>query len=93
MVTSLTMLTPQVYKALIISGIQDLPPTLFAEVANFVYFVRKQAEDPDAFVTEQYKLLLGKALSELDAHEGKHVEAEFGETAQGIPGTAQRLSG
>lgn len=79
------MMTPQVYKALIVSGIQDLLPTLLAEVANFVYFVRKQVEDPDAFAAEQYKLLLGKALSELDAHEGKHVEAEFGDYEKQAP--------
>lgn len=54
--TSATMMTPQVYKALIISGIQDLRPTLLAEVANFAYFVRKQAKDPDTFAAQQDQL-------------------------------------
>ena len=67
------MMTPQVYKELIVSGIQDLPPALLAEVANFVYFVRKQVEDPDAFAAEQYRLLLTKALGQLDTYELNHL--------------------
>jgi len=87
------MSTPQVYKELMVSSIQDLPPTLLAQVANFVYFVRNQVEDPDAFAAAQDQLLLGRALCEFDIHECEHVEAELAEMVQGIPGTAQSLSG
>lgn len=79
------MMTPQVYKELIVSGIQDLPPALLAEVANFVYFVRKQVEDPDAFAAEQYRLLLTKTLGQLDTHELNHLDAEFADYEQRFP--------
>ena len=68
------MMTPQVYREMIVSGIQDLPPALLAEVANFVYFVRKQVDDPDAFAVEQYSLLLNKSLSQLETNELTHLK-------------------
>ena len=68
------MMTPQVYREMIISGIQDLPPALLSEVANFVYFVRKQVDDPDAFAVEQYSLLLNKSLSQLETNELTHLK-------------------
>ena len=68
------MMTPQVYREMIISGIQDLPPALLSEVANFVYFVRKQVDDPDALAVEQYSLLLNKSLSQLETNELTHLK-------------------
>jgi hypothetical protein len=79
------MMTPQVYKEMIVSGIQDLPPALLAEVANFVYFVRKQVDDPDAFAVEQYSLLLNKSLEQLKSNELFHLEAEFADYEQQFP--------
>lgn len=79
------MMTPQVYREMIVSGIQDLPPALLAEVANFVYFVRKQVDDPDAFAVEQYSLLLNKSLSQLETNELTHLEAEFTDYEQQFP--------
>ena len=79
------MLTPQVYKTLIVNGIQDLPPNLLAEVANFVYFLRKQAADPDTFAEEQYALLVGDDLAELKQEEWQHLEAEVANYEQRFP--------
>ena len=82
---TIMMMTPQVYKELIVSGIQDLPPKLLAEVANFVYFVRKQVDEPDAFAEEQYRLLLGTTLQQLDLHERNHLEVEIAGYEQQFP--------
>lgn len=79
------MMKPQVYKNLIVSGIQDLPPDLLAEVTNFVYFLRKQVDDPDAFAEEQYALLLANDLAQLDADELNHLEAEIFDYEQQFP--------
>lgn len=79
------MMTPQTYKEMIVSGIQDLPSTLLAELANFVYCVRKQVDDPDAFVVGQYSLLLNKALGQLDTNELTHLEAELAGYQQQFP--------
>lgn len=83
--TKLRMMTPQIYKELIVSGIQDLPPALLAEVANFVYFMRKQAADPDAFAAEQYSLLLHKTLRQGSTTEFNHLEAEIAGYEQQFP--------
>lgn len=79
------MMTPQVYKEMIVSGIQDLPPALLAEVANFVYFMRKQVDDPNAFAVEQYSLLLNKSLEQFENDELTHLEAEFADYEQQFP--------
>lgn len=80
-----SMMTPQVYKEMIVNGIQDLPPALLAEVANFVYFVRKQVENPDVFAVEQYSLLLNKSLEQLENNELTHLETEFANYEQQFP--------
>ncbi|MEZ4866309.1 MAG: hypothetical protein R3C14_33640 [Caldilineaceae bacterium] len=70
-------LSTQAYQQLILVGIRELPAEQLAEVANFVLFLRQQAADPDAFVTEQYALLLQQDLHALDASEAAHLEAEI----------------
>lgn len=70
-------LSAQAYQQLILVGIRELPAEQLAEVANFVLFLRRQAADPEAFVTEQYALLLQQDLHTLDADEAAHLEAEI----------------
>ena len=70
-------MTSQTYTQLIMKGIQGLPTEKLAEVANFIFFLRKQASDPDAFLEEQYEQLLNGVLTQLDAKELQHLEAEF----------------
>ncbi len=81
----MNMMTPQVYKRLIISGIQDLPPEVLAEVTNFIYFLRKQLDDPDAFAEEQYSLLLGEELAELNENALHHLDTEIAGYEQRFP--------
>lgn len=76
---------PQTYKQLIVDGIQDLPMDLLAEIADFVYFVRKRATDPEQFAAEQYALLLQQDLQQMSAAEANHLEAEFQDYEQRYP--------
>ena len=46
------------YEELIISGIQGLPQNLLAEVADFVYVVRKRFTQPESFADELATTLL-----------------------------------
>jgi hypothetical protein len=71
------MLTAQTYKELIANGIEDLPPTLLAEVADFVFFIRKQQENPEQFILERYISLLQKELDDLGDDELAHLESEI----------------
>jgi len=41
------------YEQLITEGIKGLPPELLAEIADFVYFVRKRFMYPQTFETER----------------------------------------
>jgi uncharacterized membrane protein YebE (DUF533 family) len=68
---------PQVYKQMIVEGIRGLPPEMLAEVANYVYFLRRLAVEPDAFAAEQYVFLLDRQLDHLDAADLAHLEAEI----------------
>ena len=41
-------MTTQTYQQLIIEGIKGLPLEVLAEIADFIYFVRKRALQPQA---------------------------------------------
>jgi hypothetical protein len=67
----------QTYQRLIIEGIKGMPPETLAEIANFVYFVRKRMLHPQAFEEELYSTLLGAELRQLSRSEQVHLEQEF----------------
>lgn len=67
----------QVYQKLIAEGIKGLPPELLSEVADFVYLLRKRAQDPQAFAAEQRDFLLAAELTQLSRAEASHLEEEF----------------
>lgn len=46
------------YEHLIMEGVKGLPQELLAEIADFVYFVRKRFTQPQLFVTELETTLL-----------------------------------
>ena len=67
----------QDYHQLIIEGIKGLPPELLAEVADFVYFIRKRAMQPEDFQEELRNVLLNVELRQLSQSEENHLEEEF----------------
>lgn len=70
-------MTEQTYRQLIVKGIQGLPPELLAEIADFIYFLRKRALQPQAFEEERQNALLGEELRQLSRNEEAHLEKEF----------------
>ncbi len=70
------MNTPS-YEQLIVSGIKDLPPDALREIADFVYFLRRRAVDPQSFEEDQFRTLIEQDLSKFNENELKHLEAEF----------------
>ncbi len=70
------MATPP-YQELILEGIRGLPEESLAEIADFVYFVRKRAIQPQAFEEELRNLLLCHELAQLSRDEEAHLEREF----------------
>jgi hypothetical protein len=84
-VTEMSSMTMPSYEQLIIHGIQGLPPELLAEVADFVYFLRKRAMQPDIFEEERYAALLDTELHQLDAGELAHLESEIESYGQRYP--------
>lgn len=67
----------QNYHALILEGIKGLSPEVLAEIADFIYFVRKRTLQPQAFAEELRAVLLGADLSQLSRSEEEHLEKEF----------------
>ena len=70
-------MTAQNYQQLIIEGIKGLPPDVLAEIANFVYFIRKRAMQPQDFEEELHNALLNIELKQLSRQEEEHLEKEF----------------
>ena len=70
-------MTTQNYEQLIIEGIKGLPPEILAEIADFVYFVRQRALQPQAFEDGLQSALLGAELKQLSRAEEAHLEKEF----------------
>jgi len=74
----------EIYHQLIIKGIDGLPPETLAEIADFVYFVRKKTLHPQAF-EELQNVLLNKKLGELSREAEAHLEKEFENYGQLYP--------
>ena len=51
-------MTTQTYQQLITEGIKGLPLEILAEIADFVFFVRKRVVQPEAFEEELHNALL-----------------------------------
>jgi hypothetical protein len=72
-----TQVTTQTYQQLIIEGIKGLPPEILAEIADFIYFVRKRVLEPQTFREELQNALLRVELRQLSRAEEAHLEKEF----------------
>ncbi|MBI1800860.1 MAG: hypothetical protein HY259_01575 [Chloroflexi bacterium] len=65
-----------IYEQLIAEGIKGLPPDMLAEIADFVYFIRKRALQPQAFEADLQHLRLEVELKRLSRDEAAHLEME-----------------
>jgi len=70
--TEETQVTEQIYRPLIIKGIQGLPLEVLAEIADLIYFLRKRALQPQAFEEERQSALLEEELKQLSRDEEAH---------------------
>lgn len=70
-------MTVQTYEKLINESIKGLPLNILAEIADFIYFIRKRAYKPDFFEEELQSELLNTELSHLTSNEELHLEKEF----------------
>jgi hypothetical protein len=67
----------QNYEQLIVEGIKGLPPEILAEIADFAYFIRQRALQPQAFEEELRSALLSAELGQLSRDEEAHLGKEF----------------
>jgi hypothetical protein len=67
----------QDYEQLTVEGIKGLPPEVLAEIADFIYFIRQRALQPQAFEEELKNALLRAELKQLSRDEEAHLEKEF----------------
>jgi hypothetical protein len=70
------LLPPHVYQQLISNGIRGLSAEALAEIADFVFFLRKRAADPEVFQDELHVTLLNAELAHLSANEWSHLDLE-----------------
>lgn len=70
-------MTAQTYEKLINESIKGLPLNVLAEIADFIYFLRKRASRPEVFEEELRSELLNTELSQISRDEELHLEKEF----------------
>ena len=70
-------MTSQTYEQIIVEGIKGLPQEMLAEIADFVYFVRKRATQPQAYEEELLSALLNAELRQMSRDEEVHLDEEF----------------
>ncbi len=80
-------MTTQAYEQLILEGIKGLPDATLAEIADFVYFLRRKVLQPQAVQDERQSLLLRSELKQLSRDEEAHLEKEFKDYDQLYPGS------
>ena len=73
------------YEQLIIEGIKGLPQDVLAEIAHFVFFMRKRITHPQSFEAELQTVLLEEDLTHLWEAELVHLEEEFTNYEQDYP--------
>ncbi|MFQ5641709.1 MAG: hypothetical protein ACE5IR_27355 [bacterium] len=74
--------TTATYQKLIVEAIKGLPSATLAEIADFVYFVRKKALQPKTFNEELQNALLELDLKLMSRSEEAHLEKEFEDYAR-----------
>ncbi|HEV8573505.1 MAG TPA: hypothetical protein VGR43_02245 [Dehalococcoidia bacterium] len=70
------MMTPN-YRDFILEGLDGLPPEALAEIAGYIFLVRKRLLQPEAFDQELQDALLRLDLKHLGRSEEAHLEEEF----------------
>jgi hypothetical protein len=78
-------MTSRSYEELIIDGIHGLPSELLAEIADFVYFVRRRATSPREFDDELRSALVRVETRQMSRDEQAHLEEEFAGYDQRYP--------
>ena len=73
------------YQRLIVEGIKDLPPETLAEVADFVFFVRRRALQPSVVEEELRSALLNAELGLIDQESRAHLDDEFADYEARFP--------
>jgi hypothetical protein len=69
--------SPDIYHQVISDGLQGLPPAKLAEIAEFIYFVRKRYLQPEDGEDELRQALWRAELKQMSRDETSHLEKEF----------------
>lgn len=79
------MMTAEGYQKMIVAGLDGLPDNLLAEIADFVFFLRHKATDPDAFAVELDQSLVQPTMRAGWQESLAHLEEEFVDYEQRFP--------
>lgn len=78
-------MTAQGYQELIMEGVKGLPTEILAEVADFIYFMRKRALQPRMIDDDLRIAMLRTELRQFSRDEDAHLEKEFANYEQLYP--------
>ncbi len=78
-------MTAQGYQELIMEGVKGLPTEVLAEIADFVYFIRKRTLQPRMVEDDLRHTMLRAELRQFSRDEEAHLEKEFADYEQLYP--------
>jgi hypothetical protein len=80
-------MTNETYQEMIVHGIEGLPAEMLAEIADFVYFLRKRALNPKQFEDDLRGVLIHAEMQQMSREEEHHLEGEFADYEKRFPKT------
>ena len=78
-------MTAEGYQKYIMAGLDGLPSEVLAEIADFVFFLRRKVTEPSAYAADQESTLLQRTLRVGWQESLLHLEEEFAYYEQRFP--------
>lgn len=78
-------MTAEAYQKVILAELEGLPTEVMAEIADFVFFMRRKVQEPYAFVAEREQATLHHILQTGRSESLAHLEEEFVDYEQRFP--------
>lgn len=78
-------MTTETYQEKILAGMHGLPDEVLAEIADYVYFLRRKVTMPDVYAAEVHREMLQYTLRSGRQDSLTHLEEEFADYDQQFP--------
>ncbi|MCB9126175.1 MAG: hypothetical protein H6643_16920 [Caldilineaceae bacterium] len=81
----MSRMTAETYQEKILAGMDGLPDEVLAEIADYVYYLRRKVTMPDVYAAEVHRGMLQYTLRGGRQDSLTHLEEEFADYDQQFP--------